>query len=370
MPARSVEQVAQKSTGRRAPPGAARRARGAAPRMPSTVGYMMAAGGLSFGLFLIIWFLLRADGDEAPWIPAGLAAGFVILIAAAAREIVMRRAWARYTRELEHEMRGGDMQPRTVLKTASSTASAAPAGNWSSMQGSVAALRALQQRLAELDAAGATPEAHLKAYRLCEQYVANSEEALRTSSGGNEMRVALRSGQERVRVQQKKHLLGWARGEATRLTQDAQRRVRLSDRIETAQRALEVLGEALKLYPEEPELRDSTLAVRNFIASVKVGQWVEMAERSAFRGKYARAVARYRDALFYLSRADMGEDARDEAATRIHREIELLRARISTIRNGPDAPPGADFNGDARGRRRAPTDFNADAPEGGGETVL
>lgn len=337
--------------------------------MPSTVGYMLAAGGLSFGLFLVIWFVLRADGDEAPWIPAGLAAGFVILIAAAAREIVMRRAWARYTRELEQEMRGGDVQPRPPLKTAASAAASAPAGNWSSMQGSVAALRALQQRLSELDAAGAAPEAHLEAYRLCEQYLANSEEALRTSGGGNEMRVALRSGQERVRAQQKKHLLGWARGEATRLTQDAQRRVRLSDRIETAQRALEVLGEALKLYPDEPELRDSSLAVRNFIASVKVGQWVEMAERSAFRGKYARAVARYRDALFYLSRADMGEDAREEAAARIQREIELLRARITTIEAGLDPPPGADGAADARRRRPTPADFKVGAPDGGEETV-
>lgn len=337
--------------------------------MPSTVGYMVAAGGLSFGLFLVIWFVLRADGDEAPWIPAGLAAGFVILIAAAAREVVMRRAWARYTRELEQEMRGGDVQPRTPLKSVAAPATAATAGNWSSMQGSVAALRALQQRLAELDAAGATPEEHLEAYRLCEQYLANSEEALRTSSGGNEMRVALRSGQERVRAQQKKHLLGWARGEATRLTQDAQRRVRLSDRIETAQRALEVLGEALKLYPEEQELRDSSLAIRNFIASVKVGQWVEMAERSAFRGKYARAVARYRDALFYLSRADMGEDAREEAAARIQREIELLRARISTIEPGFDPPPGADGTGDAPKRRAEPANFNVGAPDGGEETV-
>jgi hypothetical protein len=338
--------------------------------MPSTVGYMLAAGGLSFGLFLVIWFLLRADGDEAPWIPAGLAAGFVILIAAAAREIVMRRAWARYTRELEHEMRGGDVQPRPPLKNAAAAAAAsAPAGNWSSMQGSVAALRALQQRLSELDATGTTPEAHLEAYRLCEQYLANSEEALRTSAGGNEMRVALRSGQERVRAQQKKHLLGWARGEATRLTQDAQRRVRLSDRIETAQRALEVLGEALKLYPEESELRDSSLAVRNFIASVKVGQWVEMAERSAFRGKYARAIARYRDALFYLSRADMGEDAREEAATRIQREIELLRARITTIEAGLDPQPGADGAGDARRRPPTPANFKVAAPDGGEETV-
>jgi hypothetical protein len=144
------------------------------------------------------------------------------------------------------------------------------------------------------------------------------------------MRAALRSGQERVRALQRKHMLSWARGETTRLTHEAQRRVRISDRIETAQRALEVLEEALRVYPEEQELRDSSLAVRNFVASVKVGQWVEMAERAAFRGLYERAVARYRDALFYLSRADMGEDARSEAATRIQREIELLRARVRT----------------------------------------
>jgi hypothetical protein len=164
------------------------------------------------------------------------------------------------------------------------------------------------------------------------------------------MRAALRSGQERVRALQRKHLLAWARGEATRLTQEAQRRVRLSDRIETAQRALEVLGEALRVYPGEQELVDSSVALRNFVASVKVGQWVEMAERAAFRGKYARAVARYRDALFYLSRADMSEDARDEAANRIQREIEMLRARARTSQSAEELDGGAD--GDGEGARR------------------
>src|ERR687884_548942 len=162
------------------------------------------------------------------------------------------------------------------------------------------------------------------------------------------MRVALRSGQERVRALHRKHLLAWARGEATRLTQEAQRRVRHSDRIETAQRALEVLGEALRAYPGEHELVDSAAALRNFVASVKVGQWVEMAERAAFRGLYERAVARYRDALFYLSRADMGEDARAEAATRIQREIELLRARVHT----EESDGGAEGKDGARRRAR------------------
>jgi hypothetical protein len=318
LPTRTAEQAIQENA--RAQP---RRRGKPHPRMPSTVGYMVVASGLSLALFCGIWFLLRSDGDETPWVPAGIAAGFVILSAAAAREVAMRRAWARYTREMELVMGAGDAA-RTVLKPKPVS------NNWPGMQAQVAALRNLQQRLAELDNAGTPPEAHLEAYRLCEQYLAGTDEVLRTPGGAAEMRVALRSGQERVRALQRKHLLGWARGETTRLMNEAQRRVRLSDRIETAQRALEVLSEAIRVCPDEQELRDSSVAVRNFIASVKVGQWVEMAERAAFRGRYARAVARYRDALFYLSRADMGEDAREEAATRIQREIEMLRARIRT----------------------------------------
>ena len=313
--------------------------------MPSTAGYMFAAGGLSLALFWLIWMLLRSDGDEAPWIPAGLAAGFVILCAAAAREVVMRRAWARYTREMELVMGASD-SVRGAARAKTSL------NNWPGMQAQVASLRALQQRLAELDAPNTPPESHLEAYKLCEQYLASSDETLRSPGGAAEMRAALRSGQERVRALQRKHLLSWARGEATRLTHEAQRRVRHSDKIETAQRALEVLGEALRVYPGEQELADSSVALKNFVASVKVGQWVEMAERAAFRGKYARAVARYRDALFYLSRAEMSEDARDEAAVRIQREIEMLRARARTsdaaeeLRRAASWEDGGDGDGD------------------------
>lgn len=321
MPTSPAEQAAQQRA--RTHAGVGRRRAHVQPRMPSTAGYMFVAGSLSLALFWIIWVLLRSENDEAPWIPAGLAAGFVILLAAAAREVVMRRAWARYTREMELVMGAGD-PARLPFKAKT------PANNWPGMQAQVAALRTLQHKLAELDSPTTPPESHLEAYKLCEQYLANTDEALRAPGGAAEMRAALRSGQERVRALQRKHLLAWARGEATRLTHEAQRRVRHSDKIETAQRALEVVGEALRVYPGEQEFVDSSVALRNFIASVKVGQWVEMAERAAFRGKYARAVARYRDALFYLSRADMSEDARDEAATRIQREIEMLRARART----------------------------------------
>lgn len=166
--------------------------------MPSTVGYMVVAGGLALALFWAIWFLLRTDGEEAPWFPSGLAAGFVILVAAAAREIAMRRAWARYAREMEMLM--------GTREASASGVKPKPASR-SGMQAQVAALRQLQQHLSELDAAATPPEAHLEAYRLCEQYLAGADEALRAPGGAAEMRVALRSGQERVRALRRRHLL-------------------------------------------------------------------------------------------------------------------------------------------------------------------
>lgn len=337
MPTRSIDDQLGRAGRARAVKNAARR-RDMHTRMPSTTGYLVVAVLIAVVLFVALWWLLREGGDEAPWLLSGLAAGVVILVAVAAREVVMRRAWARYTYEQEMEMRGngGDgIRPSKLHKLPGRQTSAG-------VQASATALRALQQRLADAEATGAdAPEAHLEAYRLCEQYLTDADDAMRSHGASPDVRVALHAGQERVRALQKHHLLAWARGEATHLTHEAQRRVRLSDKIETAQRAIDVIDEALRIYPGEPELRASATAVRDFVATVKVAHWVELAERAVFRGKYGRGIARYRDALFYLSRAEMGEDARASAATRINREIELLRARIATSEKtvSPSATP-------------------------------
>jgi hypothetical protein len=292
---------------------------------------MLAAVVIALMVFFGLGWLLVGSGDEAPWLPAGLAASIVMLIAVAARGVVMRRAWARYTHELEMRMGSESAQ-------VTSAGPQRPARR-ESVQETANSLRNLQQRLAMAEESGAQqPAAHLEAYRLCEQYLASTEKAMRPSSTKTEVRAALRVGQERVRALQKHHLLAWARGEAQRLTHEAQRRVSVSDKIETAMRAVDVINEALQIYPTEPELRDSALAVNDFIATVKVAHWVELAERAAFRGRYTRAVARYHDALFYLTRTEMSEDAREEAANRINCEIEMLRARLA-MADVEDEPP-------------------------------
>lgn len=372
MPTRSAEHIIERNTRRK-------RALKSA-RMPSTARYMIAAILTAGAVFGALWWVLDASGDDAPLLPSAVTAGIVLLVAMGAREVVMRRAWTRYAMEMD----GASEDPSYRLMSRSGRSSSSTMGHsgatrsgsshsgsrrsksMASVPASAAALRSLHQRLAEAEAAGAQqPAAHLEAYRLCERYLSNTENAIRSNKAAPDVRVALRAGQERVRELQKHHLLAWARGEAKNLLHEARRRARLSDKIETAQRAVDVLGEALKIYPAEPELHASAAALRDFMASVKIGHWVELAERAAFRGRYARAIARYRDALFFVSRADMSDDARADAATRIGREIELLRARLATTERPVKPTPtrAATTTEDARATTRveAATHFASDA---------
>jgi hypothetical protein len=284
--------------------------------MPSSVGYLLAAFVAAVALFFGLWWYLVSGGDEAPWIPAGLAASVVLLVALSAREVVMRRAWTRYLLDQGADSaarKSGEHRRPSVKSHSGSLFSAA----WQN----------IQKQSEEADSAG-NPEPHFDVFHLCQDYLATTDDALRSNSLTAEKRNSIRAGQERVRTLQKHHLLTWARDSSRSLTYEAQQRARTSERIEAANRALHCLESALQFYPNEAELQESSVAIREFIASVKVAHWVELAERSAFKGHHRRAIDRYKDALFYLSREPVKEEVRAASSERIGREIELLQARV------------------------------------------
>jgi tetratricopeptide (TPR) repeat protein len=209
-----------------------------------------------------------------------------------------------------------------------------------------AALRALQRQSLEAETKEST-DGHRRVYELCSEYLAGVERALQAPTIQLDARIALRAGGERVRELQKHHLLTWARGSARSLTHEAQQRSRLFEKVETANRALECIDSALKVYPDEEQLNVSARAVREFIISSRVAHWVELAERAAFKGYYQRAIDCYRDALYYLTR-DRADASGEAAAERITREIELLRVRLDS---GDVIHPNPD-NHNKKGRRR------------------
>jgi len=286
--------------------------------MPSSTGYLISAIVIAVGLFFGLWWILVSGGDEAPWLPAGLAASVVLLVALSAREVVMRRAWTRYL--LENGI--SQNPPRRSRSSGRSQKKGFSASLHS------AALRAIQKQSSTADRPGSSPEMHLDVAHLCHDYLSSTDEAIRSNSHGSEKGIALRAGQERVRALHRHHLLTWARGQSQLLTHEAQQRSRTFDKIETATRALDCLDSALRIYPDEADLSESRVAIEELIASVKVAHWVELAERSAFKGHYRRAIDRYRDALFYLNQEVVKEDVRLAGTEKIERQIEKLKTRL------------------------------------------
>ena len=286
--------------------------------MPSSTGYLTVAIVIAVGLFFGLWWILVRGGDEAPWLPAGLAASVVLLVALSAREVVMRRAWTRYLLEngINHKSTSRSRESsRSQKRSFSSSVHSA-------------ALRAIQKQSTAADAPNSTPDAHLDVAQMCHDYLARTDEAIRSGSFGSEKGIAVRAGQERVRALHRHHLMTWARGQSRALLHEAQQRARTFDKIETATRALDCIDSALRIYPDEAELNESKVAIGEFISSVKVAHWVELAERSAFKGHYRRAIDRYRDALFYLSQGSVKDEVRIAGTEKIEGEIEKLKARL------------------------------------------
>jgi len=302
----------------------------ALPRLPSITGYLLASGMIAAAIFFALWWVLQTNGDESPWVPAGLVAAVVMLIAAAAREVLVRRAWT------QHLLEQGRHTPAAMHTKKYGSSSSNGGRSGTRVERFTSALRALQHQSAQINGVSNTAsEAHLELYHSCKQFLASADDALGTSNArsgstinNSESRAVLRAGQERARALAKQHLLGWARTASRVLTHEAQRRALLADKIETAMRAFDVIDSALKLYPDEPELQSSALAVHELVVTIKVAHWVELAERAAFKGQLTRAIDRYQDALFYLARGTIREEARAEAVERIGREVELLRARL------------------------------------------
>ena len=305
------------------------RGRSTRVRMPSSAGYLIAAIVIAIGSGFVLWWMLANGGDEAAWLPAGLAVCVILLVALSAREVVMRRAWTKYLLD-------NGIQEKSKSRSGSHIRSQKK--TFSASLHSVA-LRAIQKQSNAADSPGSSPEAHFEVAKLCHDYLASTEDAMRSGSTGSEKSLAIRAGQERVRLLHKHHLLTWARGHSLTLTREAQQRARTFDKIETANKALECIDSALGIYPDEAELHQSKAAIEEFIASVKVAHWVELAERSAFKRHYRRAIDRYRDALFYLNQDVIKEDVRVAGTERIEKEIEKLQAALRARDSDRNATP-------------------------------
>lgn len=106
---------------------------------------------------------------------------------------------------------------------------------------------------------------------------------------------------------------------------DAASRDKMTEKLDTAQKALSIVDAALKSYPDEITLRDSQEVIQNFLSSIKVSNWIEKAERAYFKGNHKRAISLYQDALFDLKRDNFLSRERELMGEKILLEIKRIK---------------------------------------------
>lgn len=252
-----------------------------------------------------------------PWIGAGIGASFVLGGAVFLREVVLRKARTRYL--IEQKRLDSNIDSVHISSNLPRSA------NKLSIEQNASIIREIKRKSEAANVLGNLSEGHYEVFEMCQEYLLLNAKELQTVGVGSPRLAALRRGREIVGEMHRAHLLQWAEIEAKGLTRDAKNHIAVSDKLETAQKALTIIDSALQFYPQELNLQESETALKDFIASIKVTHWIEQAERSAFKGNYKRAVSHYRDALFFLGRENIKNDEKDLIAEHINTEIEKIR---------------------------------------------
>jgi hypothetical protein len=280
----------------------------------SALNYYILAIAVAAALFFIIWGALHESGEEVPWVPAGLAACLVVAGAVFLREFILRLS---YSRQIANQRRLDMAVHAVALKSPSSKKKL-------TIEKNASLLHEIKRKSEAAKILGRLPEGHREVFEMCSRYLAINTKELAKVNPGSPRLAALLKGKDAAENYHRFHLLQWAEIEARTYSAEAKQRIRLSQKIESAQKALQAINSALHFYPNEEDLKQSEEALLEFIASIKMENWIERAERASFKGNHRQARKLYTEALFFLERDGRRLHDGNEIALRIEAEVEKL----------------------------------------------
>lgn len=284
--------------------------------LPASNFYILAIA-VVFGVFFLVWGILQDGGEPTPWIPAGIVASGVLIGAVFLREVFLRSARNRFLliqRKLDRNLHGAFDAVQKFQDP-----------NKLTLERNSEILAEIRRKSEAARVLGKFAEGHREVIDMCAEYLAATERELPHVGPGSPRIAALSRGKETVGEVHHFHMLRWAEIEARALTHDANNRVKISERLENAQKALGVVDFALNFYPNDASLTESKSALSEFVGSIKVSHMIEKAERADFKGNVSRALKHYRDALFFLEKESAGSPDRHIIAEQIESHIGRLQ---------------------------------------------
>lgn len=265
---------------------------------------------------LSVWGILQ-EGEEAFSIWLGAVAGASVFLGSVlVREVFLRNARDRYLtlrRQLDESVLGAKVHGGSARK----------AFKLSTRQ-NAEMVRRIRKKSDAARELGGISKGHFDVFELCGEYLVLNKDQIENANLGSPRLAELRKGRDYIERLRHFHLLAWAQIESTALTAAAAGYDTLEEKFQKAREALGILETALHYYPSDSALRDSELAVREFISSLQIKNWMEIAERQALSGDFQGAEATLRQALGFVDEVGSVIGERERVRERLLSEIQRL----------------------------------------------
>lgn len=284
--------------------------------LPAMTYYFLTMA-IAIVVFFLVWAILAEAKEANPWIAAGLISSTSMVAAIVIREVVLRHR--RNTIFLAQKR-----LDRSILSVPVPVRRDDP--NKLTLERNAILLGEIARKSEAAKVLGNFSEGHREVFELCAQYIAVATKEIPHIGVGSPRLAAIQRGRAKAEILHQEHMLRWAEIEIrANITADDEDRV--SRRLAGAKKALRVVRTALDNYPENSDLMTSSLAIEDFILSMRIAEAVQRAERAEGRGELEKALEAFVEArrLMQKSPQAMEEDA---GLLRITTRIEQLSMKI------------------------------------------
>ncbi len=256
------------------------------------------------------------EGNEDEALNFAMAGGSIVLMSAVIlREVIFKNARRRFVEAQKQLDFNTDRISKNKRQVTVSKIS---------IEQNAAIVKNIKEKSRAAKVLSKLPDAHREVFENCHEYLLLSAEQIKNAGVGSPRLAAFKKSRQVIKELHRFHLLVWIEFETRNLSRKSDNSDTISERINIAGHALDLLDSGLRYYPNESRLTDSQQFLQEYIDVSRILAKVEEAENAFEKGDFQNASDLYKSSLSMLEDISFEVPEREELAEKIYKEIKKL----------------------------------------------